>query len=93
MFYPDRRVQYESAMTIASTLPTIDFEDSYRVVPLLASAVRSGHSKYAIIVSESSDSARSRISTSLELKMGWSIMGEGTTAQSAVEAAGMISRD
>ena len=88
MFYPDRRVQYESAMTIASTLPTIDFEDSYRVVPLLASAVRSGDSKYAIIVSESGG-ARSRISTSLEL-MGWSIMGEGATAQSAVEAAGMI---
>ena len=88
MFYPDRRVQYESAMTIASTLPTIVFEDSYRVVPLLASAVRSGDSKYAIIISESRG-ARRRISTSLKA-LGWSIMGEGTTARSTIEAAGIV---
>jgi hypothetical protein len=50
--------------------------------------VRSGDSKYAIIISQSRG-ARRRISTSLEA-LGWSIMGEGTTARSAIEAAGIV---
>ncbi|MDP7008969.1 MAG: hypothetical protein QGI78_05295 [Phycisphaerales bacterium] len=88
MFYPDRRVQYEAAMTIASTLPEMDFEGSYRVVPLLASAVRSGNAMYAIVVGEDEE-VRRRIGTSLE-QMGWAIVGEGVDAERAVEAAGVI---
>jgi hypothetical protein len=88
MFYPDRRIQYEAAMTIASTLPSLNFEGSYRVVPLLASAVRSGNAMYAIVIGEDEE-VRRRIGTSLE-SMGWSIMGEGTTATSAIEAAGIV---
>ena len=88
MFYPDRRVQYEAAMTIASTLPEMNFEGSYRVVPLLASAVRSGNAMYAIVIGEDEETRR-RIATSLE-SMGWSMMGEGTDATSAVDAAGIV---
>ena len=88
MFYPDRRVQYEAAMTIASTLPQMNFEGSYRVVPLLASAVRSGNAMYAIVIGEDEE-VRRRIATSLE-SMGWSIMGEGMDAQRAVAAAGIV---
>ena len=88
MFYPDRRIQYEAAMTIASTLPSLNFEGSYRVVPLLASAVRSGNAMYAIVIGEDEE-VRRRIGTSLQ-SMGWSIMGEGTTATSALEAAGIV---
>ncbi|MDP6693168.1 MAG: HEAT repeat domain-containing protein [Phycisphaerales bacterium] len=88
MFYPDRRVQYESAITIASTLPKMSFEGSYRVVPLLASAVRSGDAMYAIIIGEDEE-VRRRLATSLEA-MGWSIMGEGTNPTNAIESAGII---
>jgi hypothetical protein len=88
MFYPDRRIQYEAAMTIASTLPEMNFEGSYRVVPLLASAVRSGNAMYAIVIGEDEE-VRRRITTSLE-SMGWSMMGEGKDATSAVIAAGII---
>ena len=88
MFYPDRRVQYEAAMTIASTLPEMSFEGSYRVVPLLASAVRSGNAMYAIVIGEDEE-VRRRIATSLE-SMGWSLMGEGMDATSAVASAGIV---
>jgi hypothetical protein len=88
MFYPDRRVQYEAAMTIAATLPEMNFEGSYRVVPLLASAVRSGNAMYAIVIGEDEE-VRRRIATSLE-SMGWSMMGEGMDAKSAVTAAGIV---
>lgn len=88
MFYPDRRVQYESAMTIASTLPKMNFEGSYRVVPLLASAVRSGNAMYAIIIGEDEE-VRRTIATALE-SMEWSIMGEGTTPTGAIESAGIV---
>ena len=88
MYYPDRRVQYEAALTLASTLPTSSFTGSYRVVPLLASAVRSGGEVFAIVIGDDQDERRS-ISAFLDLN-GWIVVGQGTTASEAVQAAGVV---
>jgi hypothetical protein len=88
MFYPDRRVQYESALAVAGTLPSDSFEGSYRVVPLLASAVRSGDQLYAIVIGGSEEDRR-KTTTSLEA-MGWSVVGQAEDAPDAVDAAGAV---
>ena len=88
MFYPDRRVQYESAMTLGSTLPTLAFAGDYRVVPLLASAVRSGDELFAIVIGDDPE-ARRDINMFLE-RNGWSAVGEGTSAAEAIDLAGVV---
>ena len=69
MYYPDRRVQYESAMTLAATLPANSFAGDYRVVPLLASAVRSGDEMFAIVIGDDEE-ARREMSMFLD-RNGW----------------------
>ena len=76
MYYPDRRVQYESALTLAATLPTESFTGSYRVVPLLASAVRSGGDMFAIVIGDNPDDRRV-LATFLDTN-GWIVVGQGT---------------
>ena len=88
MFYPDRRVQYEAALALAGTLPTTGFEGDYRVVPLLASAVRSGDQLYAIVIGDDSEERRG-VTTMLE-SMGWSMVGEGDSPAAAITAAGAV---
>jgi hypothetical protein len=88
MFYPDRRVQYEAALTLASTLPTISFSGSYRVVPLLASAVRSGGDAFAIVVGEDPEQCL-ELSAFLDTN-GWIVAGQGSTATEAIQAAGVV---
>jgi len=86
--YPDRRVQYEAAMTLASTLPTMGFSGDYRVVPILASAVRSGGDMFAIVIGDDSETRRT-ITTFLEAN-GWKVVGQGISARFAVDAAGVV---
>ena len=88
MYYPDRRVQYESALTLASTLPSDSFTGSYRVVPLLASAVRSGGEMFAIVIGDDEDERRT-IAAFLNTN-GWVVVGQGTSALGAVQAAGVV---
>jgi HEAT repeat protein len=88
MYYPDRGVQYEAALTLASTLPTDNFTGSYRVVPLLASAVRTSGEMFAIVIGEEAE-ARREITTFME-KNGWKVVGEGTNAESAIDATGVV---
>jgi len=88
MYYPDRRVQYESALTLASTLPSETFTGSYRVVPLLASAVRSGGDMFAIVVGDDAEQRR-EMAAFLDAN-DWVVVGQGTSAQEAVEAAGVV---
>ena len=86
--YPDRRVQYEAAMTLASTLPTMGFSGDYRVVPILASAVRSGGDMFAIVIGDDSETRRT-ITTFLEAN-GWKVVGQGISTRFAVDAAGVV---
>jgi hypothetical protein len=48
--YPDRRVQYEGALTLGRALPATTFSGAFRVVPLLASAVRTGSRNFALAI-------------------------------------------
>jgi hypothetical protein len=88
MFYPDRRVQYEAALVLASTLPKESFTGSYRVVPLLASAVRTQGDLFAIVIGDNADERRA-MATFLN-KNGWIVVGQGVTADEAVQAAGVV---
>ena len=88
LYYPDRRVQYEAAMTLASTLPTWKFSGDYRVVPILASAVRSGGDMFAIVVGDDSETRRS-VTSFLE-DNNWKVVGQGSTTRFAVDAAGVV---
>jgi DNA-binding response OmpR family regulator len=59
--YPDRRVQYEAALTLARALPDRRFEGDYRIVPVLASAVRTGAVSYAAVVSDDDENRRNLV--------------------------------
>jgi hypothetical protein len=56
--YPDRRVQYEAALTLARALPSQAFTDDQRVVPLLASAVRTSGANFAVVVADNDENRR-----------------------------------
>ena len=88
MYYPDRRVQYEAALTLASTLPANSFTGSYRVVPILASAVRSSGELFAIVVGKDADTRRE--TTAFLGTNGWTVVGQGNTASEAIEATGVV---
>ncbi|MHC4218474.1 MAG: hypothetical protein ACYSU7_08460 [Planctomycetota bacterium] len=56
--YPDRRVQYEAALTLGMALPGQRFPGDIAVVPLLASAVRTGDESFAVVIGESAEDRR-----------------------------------
>jgi len=77
--YPDRRVQYESALTLGRALPQQGFAGDYLVVTTLASAVRMGNKSLVLLVS---DDAESRQAQAGELEqMGFQLIGAGGSAQ------------
>jgi HEAT repeat protein len=53
--YPDRRVQVEAALAIVASDPQQSFSGDFRVVPILASAVRDSGSKFATVVAENAE--------------------------------------
>ncbi|MGH7132485.1 MAG: hypothetical protein ACREJO_11120 [Phycisphaerales bacterium] len=55
--YPNRRVQVEAALALASAQPQTTFDGADRVVPILASAIREPNSKYAVILSNKGEAA------------------------------------
>ncbi len=73
--YPDRRVQYESALTLARALPQQRFSGDVAIVPLLASAVRSANKNFAIIVA--SDDEDRRIAATRLQGLGFTIVAAG----------------
>ena len=56
--YPDRRVQYDSALVLANVLPRRSFPGDDIVVPLLGSAVRDSDEMYGIIVASNQEDRR-----------------------------------
>ena len=82
--YPNRRVQYETALALGrADAPTFDGSD--RVVPILASTLRQASEKYAIVIErgEGSEGARESILES----MGFSVL---PVARNLSEIAGRI---
>ena len=88
LYYPDRNVQYEAALAIASTLPKSSFEGSYRVVPLLASAVRNGGEMFALVIGEDENTRRT-VAALLD-ENGWTVVGGGSSALESMESAGAV---
>lgn len=48
--YPDRRVRFNAAMALAAARPVQSFDEAYRVVPVLAEALRQTDKRYAAVV-------------------------------------------
>jgi len=53
--YPDRRVRYESSFTLTNARPKAAFPGSFRVVPVLAEAVRQTEIRYALVIASTQD--------------------------------------
>ena len=71
--YPDRRVQFESALVLARALPDQSFPASNRVIPLLASALRTGGEEYAIVIADAVED-RQAMQSKLE-SLGFTVLG------------------
>ena len=56
--YPDRRVQYDSALVLANALPERKFPGDEVVVPLLGSAVRDSDSMFGMVVASNEEDRR-----------------------------------
>lgn len=79
--YPDRRVQYEAALTLGAALPESRFSGDQRVVPILASAARSANEAYAIIVADNDENRQ--VERERMQRMGFTIVA----AEPSLEAA------
>ena len=85
--YPDRRDQFDSALILARALPDQPFPASNRVIPLLASAIRTSGDEYAIVIAESTEDRRAA-QDRLEA-MGFKVVG---TDRSVARLADAISQ-
>lgn len=54
--YPDRRVRFDAAFSIAAARPTESFDGGQRVIPVLAEAIREAGDLYAAVLGPDSDS-------------------------------------
>ena len=73
--YPDRRVQYEAALTLGRAMPSRRFTGDGTIVPLLASAVRTGNEAFAVVVAGNDENRRLKASH-LE-SLGFTIVAAG----------------
>ncbi|HCD31508.1 MAG TPA: hypothetical protein DER01_03815 [Phycisphaerales bacterium] len=55
--YPDRRVRFNAALTMANARPDQPYNGSYRVVPVLCEAVRQSDTRFAVVLSPDLDRA------------------------------------
>jgi AmiR/NasT family two-component response regulator len=75
--YPDRRTQYDAALTLGRALPGERFSGDFAIVPILASSVRSGSDTHAVVIADDEEDRRT-IAGSLE-SMGFQVAGEGAS--------------
>jgi HEAT repeat protein len=73
--YPDRRVQYEAALTLGAALPTQRFTGDGMVVPLLASAIRTGDESFAVVIGD--DAEDRRLGTTRLEDLGFTVIAAG----------------
>jgi len=83
--YPDRRVQYDAALTLARALPDFSFDGMQRVVPLLASAVRLGDQSFAVVVA--SDEENRMVESTRLRNLGYTVVS--TESSAAAISAGI----
>lgn len=80
--YPDRRVRFEAAFTMANARPKSEFPGSHRVVPVLAEAMRQSDAKSALVLSGDRDTANKLVAGLKEA--GYQAYG-GTTLTELVD--------
>jgi hypothetical protein len=73
--YPDRRVRYDAALVLGNAMPAAGFPGDIQVVPLLASAVRSGSESYAAVVAPTEED-RNRLASRLQ-DVGFRVIAAG----------------
>ncbi|WP_428939887.1 hypothetical protein [Fontivita pretiosa] len=88
MQFPDRKVRFEAAMTLAAALPQQNFEGSQRVVPLLAEAMAQTGQTYVVVVHPSQEQAN-RLVDELKKLEGINAVG-ATTAEGAIAVANTL---
>ncbi|QDU33625.1 hypothetical protein KS4_16770 [Poriferisphaera corsica] len=71
--YPDARVRFSAAVTLANARPEEAFNASFRVVPILAEAIRSTDVKTALVIAKDQESLNSKIAMLSEL--GYDVFG------------------
>ena len=70
--FPERRVQYDAALALGRALPMESFDGADRVVPILASAIRTGDERFAAVVAENEEDQRSLASNLRD--MGFTVL-------------------
>jgi hypothetical protein len=78
--YPDRRVQYEAALTLGRALPQQTFAGDIAVVPLLASAVRSSNQSFALVIADNDEDQR--VTTGRLEQLGFTVLGSASSVAS-----------
>lgn len=78
--YPDRRVRFRSAEALAYAMPAESFDNDFRVVPVLADAVRQNENFVALVIGEDQDQRN-------ELLSAMSAQGFQTLDATSVQAA------
>ncbi|MEX2213312.1 MAG: hypothetical protein WD768_04250 [Phycisphaeraceae bacterium] len=81
--YPDRRVRYEVAFALTNARPKEKYTGSFRVVPVLAEAVRQTENRYALVIA-SSEEELSKIKVALD-KEGYQSFGALSLEQAVDE--------
>ncbi|MDG2055442.1 MAG: hypothetical protein P8J86_12135 [Phycisphaerales bacterium] len=76
--YPDRRVQYESALLLARANPEQNFPGDFRVVPTLASSIRISGKNYAMLVAPEEEDRRA-LASQLEA-LGFDVLASASRA-------------
>lgn len=77
--YPNRRVQYEAALTLGAALPQQAFAGDYSVVPILASAVRMGNLSQAMVITWDDEDRKNTVAQLERAK--FQIAGSATTLE------------
>jgi len=75
--YPNRRVQFESALALGGAQPTAPFDGSDRVVPTLAAAIRDPGSRSAVVLTGDAEQYASM--RTLLTGMGYSVLPRART--------------
>jgi HEAT repeat protein len=71
--YPDRRVRFAAAFALTNARPQYPFDGSFRVVPVLAEAVRQSDIRYALVIGRNQDSVN-RLSSAMR-EQGYQTIG------------------
>jgi len=77
--FPERRVQYDAALALGRALPMDSFDGADRVVPILASAIRTGDERFAAVLADNEEDQRSLASNLRD--MGFTVLPPRSTYQ------------